>query len=264
MTSAGEMRARARQCLAERDVHRKLDSVRQLVRDGDALRIDTTRNFHPVPVGWPARPKLVPGSRVPKRGFASREGRAALMHAIAHIEFNAINLALDAVVRFAGMPERYYRDWLKVAHEEVYHFELVRAHLRHLGMEYGDLPAHGGLWEMCERTADDVLHRMAIVPRVLEARGLDVTPTIRQKLFAAGDANAANILSIILRDEVGHVATGSRWFRYLCDQRGHDPASRFQHLLRTHFPQGVHGPFNLEARQQAGFTSDELRQLTQG
>jgi len=185
-----------------------------------------------------------------------------MMHAIAQIEFNAVNLALDAVHRFADMPAEYYNDWMLVAAEEVYHFELIRAHLRHLGAEYGDYAAHGGLWEMCEKTAYDVLVRMALVPRVLEARGLDVTPGIQEKLRQAGDDNAASILDVILHDEIGHVAIGNRWYHYLCKQRGIDAIPHFLQLLDTHYPKGLFGPYNIDAREQAGFTKNEIELLT--
>jgi len=211
--------------------------------------------------GRPALPRLVPGARVAKRGVGSIAGRAVLIHAIVHIEFNAINLALDAAQRFAGMPQQYYLDWIRVAEEEAYHFELLRAHLRHLGAEYGDFDAHDSLWEMCERTAHDVLHRMALVPRVLEARGLDVTPGIREKLEQAGDDHASNILGIILSDEIGHVKIGNRWFHYCCDQRGLDAEQTFISLLQKYYPRGLFGPFNLEAREQAGFSKAELERL---
>jgi len=261
-----ELRQRAAACLRECNVDTKLQCVRRLTVDQPKLGInpDThlSANTETLMAGWPENPPRVPGSRVPKRGFASRQGRAALMHAIAHIEFNAINLALDAISRFAAMPKNYYTDWLQVAAEETYHFDLVRAHLRHLGADYGDFPAHSGLWDMCERTADDVLHRMALVPRVLEARGLDVTPGIRKKLIAAGDANAANILDIILRDEIGHVAIGSRWFCHLCKQRGCEPEATFLELLKRYFPKGLFGPFNLDARRQAGFSTTEIQWIT--
>ncbi len=257
-----ELRASARDCLLMDDVERKLAAVRELAAGG--WHLDACAAVAPVASpGRPSRPLLVRGSRVPRRGFAKRRSRAVLMHAIAHIEFNAINLALDAICRFAGMPADYYTDWLKVAEEEAYHFELVRAHLRHLGMEYGDCDAHGGLWDMCEKTSHDVLERMALVPRVLEARGLDVTPGIQKKLVDAGDEHAVSILDIILRDEVGHVAIGTRWFMYLCGQRGLEAAPVFERLLKQHFPKGLFGPFNLGARRQAGFTQAELRRMAQ-
>jgi len=213
--------------------------------------------------GRPERPLLVRAKHVPKRGFGTREGRAIMMHAIAHIEFNAINLALDAVQRFEGMPKQFYADWLKVAEEEAYHFELIRSHMRHLGADYGDYDAHDGLWEMCTKTAHDVMIRMALVPRVLEARGLDVTPGIQKKLTQVGDNNAVSLLDIILRDEIGHVEIGNRWFRHCCKEQNLKPESTFHKLLHEYYPKGLMGPFNLDARQQAGFSDYELELLSQ-
>jgi len=213
--------------------------------------------------GRPDRPHLVNPGSVPKRKLGSIEGRAALLHAIAHIEFNAINLALDAVQRFPDMPGDYYTDWLKVADEEALHFSMVREYLQALGFDYGDFPAHNGIWEMAESTEADVLDRMALVPRVLEARGLDVTPAMQQRLGNVGDRRAVDILDVIFQDEVGHVATGSRWFCFLCKQRNLEPLSTFQRLLKQYFPKGLVGPFNLEARERAGFSQSEIRWLTQ-
>jgi len=213
--------------------------------------------------GRPELPKLVRAKYLAKRGFGTEEGRAIMMHAIAHIEFNAINLALDAVQRFDGMPEQYYADWLRVADEEAYHFELIRAHMRQLGADYGDYDAHNGLWEMCEKTAHDVMIRMALVPRVLEARGLDVTPGIQKKLTQVGDHNAVSLLDIILRDEIGHVEIGNRWFRYCCKERELKPEAVFFELLHTYYPKGLMGPFNMGAREKAGFSEYEMGLLTQ-
>jgi len=260
-----ELRKAAGAALQCADVDKKLLQVRRLARmqREDGLPLD--RGASCMMAGEPGRPDkphLVRATQVARRSFVSIAGRASLMHAVAHIEFNAINLALDAVQRFAGMPESFYAEWLTVAEEEAYHFELIRAHLRHLGAEYGDFDAHGGLWHMCEKTAHDVLIRMALVPRVLEARGLDVTPGIQMKLGQAGDHHAVSLLDIILRDEIGHVAIGNRWFRYCCAQRNLDPLSTFIELLAEYYPQGLMGPYNMLAREQAGFTSDEMALLT--
>jgi len=260
-----ELRDGARCCLLIADVDEKLARVRDLSRSwqAGALMLDREWNSEPVnQPGRPEQPELIKASRVKRRGFGTLEGRAIMMHAIAHIEFNAINLALDAVQRFSGMPEEYYTDWLRVAAEEAYHFDLIRAHLRHLGADYGDYVAHGGLWEMCEKTAYDVLVRMALVPRVLEARGLDVTPGIQEKLRQAGDENAATILDIILHDEIGHVAIGNRWYHFLCKQRGLEPVPFFLELLDKHYPKGLFGPFNIDARERAGFSESEIALLT--
>ena len=208
--------------------------------------------------GRPARPLLVPASRVPARSTATAAGRAARLHSIAHIEYNAINLALDAIWRFPGLPVAYYQDWLQVAREEALHHELLARHLATLGVDYGDFDAHNGLWEMAERTRGDVLGRMALVPRTLEARGLDATPGIQARLAAAGDAVAANILEIILRDEIGHVAIGNRWYRQMCRERGCDPLRTYEELASRFRAPRLRGPFNLEARRRAGFDEAEI------
>jgi uncharacterized ferritin-like protein (DUF455 family) len=212
--------------------------------------------------GRPERPLLVPPLKLRARSMVTLEGRAAMIHALSHIEFNAINLALDAIWRFAGLPRDYYLDWLRVAAEEALHFSLLTAHLQTLGFRYGDFPAHNGLWEMAERTSDDVLARMALVPRTLEARGLDASPAVRAKLAQAGDQQAAAILDIILRDEIGHVAIGNRWFAWLCAGRGLEPIAAYADLATRYRAPQLHGPFNLEARRAAGFTAEELAALT--
>ena len=189
------------------------------------------------------------------------EGRAALIHALAHIELNAIDLALDIVWRFAGMPDLFYQQWLGVAKEEALHFQLLRDHLQSLGFEYGAFPAHNALWEMAEKTKHDLLARLALVPRTLEARGLDASPPIKAKLVGAGDLRAGAILDIILRDEIGHVAVGNHWFRMLCSQRGLDPVATYAELAEQHHAPRPRGPFNLDARRAAGFDEAEIAAL---
>jgi len=225
--------------------------------------IDTGAALEPVGTlpGRPPRPRLVPPSDLPRRSPFTREGRAALLHAVAHIEFNAINLALDAAWRWPGMPESYYRDWLRVAAEESLHFTLLQDHLATLGHAYGDFDAHDGLWEMCEKTAGDITARMALVPRTLEARGLDATPPMQARLAKAGDARAVEILEVILRDEVGHVAVGNRWYRWLCERDGLDPLVHHARLAARHGAPRPKPPFNLEARRAAGFTEGEIGAL---
>ena len=212
--------------------------------------------------GRPALPRLVAPKDVPRRSPATLEGRAALLHAVTHIEFNAINLALDAAWRFAGMPVQYYRDWLRVASEEALHFTLLREHLLAMGFDYGSFDAHDGLWLMTQRTAGDVTARMALVPRTLEARGLDATPPMQARLRQAGDPRAADILGVILRDEVGHVAIGNHWYRWLCERDGHDPVAHYAALALRHHAPRPHPPFNFEARRAAGFTDAEMDLLT--
>ncbi|BAN23566.1 ferritin-like domain-containing protein [Caballeronia insecticola] len=211
--------------------------------------------------GRPVRPPLVEPSSLKRRGMQSDAGRAVLLHALAHIEFNAINLALDAVWRFPAMPTDFYLDWLKVAAEEAHHFSLLTARLAEFGHVYGDFPAHDGLWEMAQRTRDDVLARMALVPRTLEARGLDASPPIRKRLAQAGDHASAAILDVILHDEIGHVLIGNRWFRFLCDAQGLDPHPTYERLAAQYHAPKLRGPFNFEARRDAGFDEAELRAL---
>ena len=211
--------------------------------------------------GRPALPRLVAADQVPRRSPFTLAGRAALLHAVAHIEFNAINLALDAVWRFAGLPGAYYRDWTRVAAEEAHHFQLLRAHLQGLGHDYGDFDAHDGLWRMTEATAGDPVARMALVPRTLEARGLDATPPMQDRLRRAGDHRAVAILDTILHDEIGHVAVGNRWYRWLCRRDGLDAEALYPELVQRHAAPRLRPPFNLEARRQAGFSAAELQAL---
>jgi uncharacterized ferritin-like protein (DUF455 family) len=211
--------------------------------------------------GRPPRPRLVHPRELPRRGFGSKEGLAAFIHAVAHIEFNAIDLAWDAAYRFRGLPSQFYADWVGVAHDEARHFAMLRERLQQLGYDYGDFDAHNGLWEMAEKTAHDGLARMALVPRVLEARGLDVTPGMIVKLRSLGDVTTADILKVILREEVAHVAAGSRWYRWYCGRAGVEPRSRFRELLREYAGGVLHGPFNTAARLEAGFDADELQSL---
>lgn len=212
--------------------------------------------------GRPPRPELVDGRRVPRRGIGSREGHAALLHAIAHIEFNAINLALDCVYRFRSMSADFHGDWLRVAVEEACHFGLVRARLQALGFDYGDFPAHDGLWTMACSTAHDLLARMALVPRVLEARGLDATPPIMARLKSIGDGDSVAVLEIILRDEIGHVAIGDRWFRSLCAGRGLEPEATYLALIESFGAPRPHPPLHRAARLAAGFSAAELDALS--
>lgn len=209
------------------------------------------------PPGRPVRPALVRPREVPARGLGSQEGRAALCHAVAHIEFNAINLALDAAWRFDAMPATYYADWISVAQDEARHFLMMRQRLNALGYDYGDFAAHNGLWESAEKTAHDVLVRMACVPRVLEARGLDVTPNMISRLREVGDLDTVAVLELILSEEVRHVEIGTRWFRYCCAQRGLDSVPTFRRLL-AEYNITLRPPFNHTARAQAGFVAEEL------
>ncbi|MFC4159291.1 ferritin-like domain-containing protein [Chitinimonas lacunae] len=238
----------------------KVQAVASLSLDNIIAPASVLQPLAKIP-GRPLLPELVNPSQLTKRTVSTIEGRAALIHALAHIEFNAINLALDAVWRFIQMPDDFYKDWMQVAREEAYHFTLLSDHLKTLGYEYGDFPAHNGLWEMAEKTKDDLLARLALVPRTLEARGLDASPQIRDKLLSVGDKEGAAILDIILRDEIGHVAIGNRWYRWLCEQRGLDPIATYAELAERYQAPKLRGPFNLEARRAAGFDEAELEAL---
>jgi uncharacterized ferritin-like protein (DUF455 family) len=258
----GELRAEALRLLAESNAQIKADSSMALKHRWEAGELSlgraaVLRSDAAIP-GRPTRPTLVSPRALERRPMNTVAGRAALIHALAHIEFNAINLALDAIWRFPDMPPEFYVDWLKVASEEALHFNLLNTHLSSLGFGYGDFNAHNSLWEMAEKTRENVLARMALVPRTLEARGLDATPAVRAKLAQAGDEAAAAILDIILRDEVGHVAIGNRWYGWLCQQQGAEPLSTYGELARQYKAPVLKGPFNLEARRAASFTEEEL------
>jgi uncharacterized ferritin-like protein (DUF455 family) len=257
--------ARAEHCLRLADPAAKLAATAQAARDFAAglLAVDTGAPL-PEPIaapGRPPQPRLVSPRELPRRGLGTVQGRLALLHAVAHIEFNAINLAWDAVYRFRGMPLEYYRDWIGVAADEARHFALLQARLVELGAAYGDFDAHDGLWEMAVKTADSCLARMALVPRVLEARGLDVTPGMIARLREVGDTASAEILDIILREEVAHVAAGSRWFAHCCVREGRDADATFATLIAEHVRGAIKGPFNVDARLAAGFSAAELARL---
>ncbi len=254
----------AYECLKENDPACKADAVVALAgawRRGE-LALDPRPEIPADDAaGRPERPELVAPRRLHKRRLGTVEGRAAMIHAIAHIEFNAINLALDALCRFQQMPRGYYDDWVRVAEEEAFHFGLVQQRLRDLGHAYGDFPAHDGLWELARQTAHDPLVRMALVPRVMEARGLDVTPGIMEKFRAVGDDETVAVLEIILRDEIGHVEAGSRWFHHLCEQRGLEPEATYFGLLSRYLHNRISCPLHRQARLQAGFSPAELEHL---
>lgn len=246
--------------LAERDPQAKCLRVAALSLPPDDFAVPAIAEDAARIPGRPERPALIHPRDVPHRGLGSVAGRVALLHAVAHIEFNAINLALDACWRFRGMPADYYRDWLSVAQDEARHFGMLSQRLAQLGAAYGDLPAHNGLWEAAEKTAADPLLRMALVPRVLEARGLDVTPGMIGRLTEVRDGDTVAILHVILEEEVRHVAIGTRWFEVLCAQRGLDPKPTFAKLLAEHRVR-VAPPLNRAARAQAGFGEAEMDAL---
>jgi uncharacterized ferritin-like protein (DUF455 family) len=272
---APELRAMALLALCCDDLDDKCDRVAELQQHAAELPLDTHAALQapgPLP-GRPARPRRVPPAEVPTRSPFTAEGHAALIHALCHIECNAINLALDAVWRFADMPVAYYHDWLRVAAEEAQHFGLLREHLQDLphpgrthGWDYGDFDAHDGLWLMCEQTAGDIVARMALVPRTLEARGLDATPLIQARLRQVGTPEAhqtIGLLDLIVRDEEGHVAIGNHWYGWLCREQGLEPLAHYRLLARRHQAPRLKPPFNTEARRRAGFSEAELAFLHQ-
>ncbi|MDE2300871.1 MAG: ferritin-like domain-containing protein [Burkholderiales bacterium] len=256
-------RQRALAILGLSDPIEKAAQARALFAGIDVQAIDPAPEYDaPTTLpGRPARPRLVAAKDVPTRSPSTLEGRAALLHAVTHIEFNAINLALDAVWRFAGMPTAYYVDWLRVASEEALHFTLLREHLLTLGSDYGAFDAHDGLWAMTQRTAHDITARMALVPRTLEARGLDATPPMQARLSQAGDLRAVAILDVILRDEIGHVAIGNHWYRWLRARDGHEPLAYYAELAARYQAPRPRPPFNDDARRRAGFDAAELAWL---
>lgn len=255
------LRESALMLLIEKDANRKAARTRQVNLDLDVGAHGVIDEPDGIP-GRPTRPELVPHTQVRQRSMSTTEGRAALIHALTHIELNAIDLALDLCWRFSSMPDDFYKQWMGVAREEALHFELLRDHLRSLGFDYGDFPAHNALWEMAAKTRHNMLARIALVPRTLEARGLDASPPIKAKLVSAGDKRAGEILDIILRDEIGHVAVGNHWYGVLCEQRQLDPIRTYADLAKQYGAPRLRGPFNLDARRAAGFTEAELTALS--
>jgi len=255
-----ELRADALAAALEPDPYCKCEAIHAILKE-PLLDVDVVFTE---PAGIPGRlgkPELVPPGKVGRRAMNTVEGRAVLIHALAHIELNAVNLAADIIWRFEGMPVQFYLDWLKVVKEEAYHFQLLVGHLRTQGFAYGDFPAHNSMWEMAEKTKSDLLARLALVPRTLEARGLDATPAVMAKLSQAGDQAAADILAIILRDEIGHVAIGNYWYKKLCAERGLDIMLTYAEMAHKYKAPPLRGPFNLAGRRAAGFDEDELLAL---
>ncbi len=258
---SNDLRIQALAILAKHSPKEKCEATSQLIGEEGELSREIVQAVLAEPSelpGRPAKPTMTAPNQARHRSMATLEGRAALVHSLAHIELNAVNLALDAIWRFPNMPAKYYLDWLSVAKDEARHFTLLEAHLKTLGFSYGDFTAHNGLWDMAESTKHDVLARMALVPRTLEARGLDASPQVRNKLVSAGDMKAADIVSIILNDEVGHVYIGNHWYNWLCQQRGLDPIQTFASLALKHKAPRMLSPLNLVARRAAGFSEEEL------
>ena len=254
----------AAECLFSGSIDVKLTVTQLAERLAAERRLVFISTGPPQPIGdtvFPARPETVEPSCLPRRGLSSLEGRIALLHSIAHIEFYAIHLAWDIVYRFRDMPESFYHDWIGVAADEALHFSMIRHRLRDFKTDYGDLPVHRGLWDIAELTADDLLARLALVPRTMEARGLDVTPGMIQKLQKINDTDSVAVLQRILHDEIGHVATGSHWFQSLCEAKSLDPEKTYIEYVRRLFSGKVRRPINRELRRRAGFTDSELDSL---
>lgn len=233
-------------------------------RRGDLPLMAAGDKTMPTRPARPAKPELLSHRDMPKRTFKGERGRFATLHALAHIELNAIDLAFDMAGRWADadMPRAFYDDWVKVGDEEAKHFLALQTRLAAMNGTYGDLPAHNGLWESAEETRHDLVARLAIVPMVLEARGLDVTPGMIEKLKEAGDHDSAAVLTMIYTDEQQHVAAGTRWYTYLCATHGLNAELTFHHLVRKHFRGLLKQPFNTEARENAGLSGNFYLPLT--
>jgi uncharacterized ferritin-like protein (DUF455 family) len=266
MPAMNSVFALAEVCLQSPDIEEKLAVTARAVRLGETNELDVRSPSQSLAIEetvFPERPELIAPHRLPRRNPASAAGAIALLHSVAHIEFVAIHLAWDILYRFRDMPKAFYGDWLQVAGEEALHFTLVRQRLRALGSDYGRLPAHRGLWDIAEETDGDLLARLALVPRYMEARGLDVTPGMIEKFHRSNDPASAAVLTRILNDEIGHVAIGTRWFHYVCNRRALAPEQTYFELLQRHLRGTVRGPFNIEARSAAGFSSHEIERLQQ-
>ena len=251
----------AADCLHNKEIDAKLANTLKAWSLHSQSRLSFGSETEPEPISatqFPDRPVLLEPQAMPRRKFTTSEGVCAFFHAIAHIEFVAIYLAWDILYRFREMPLKFYQDWLLVAYEESLHFAMIREHLNNIGAEYGDLPAHQGLWDVAEDTSDDLLARLALVPRYMEARGLDVTPAMIEKFSRLGDHQSVAILTRILNDEVGHVQLGSNWFNFVCRQRNLDAEQAYRQLLESRLKSKPKGPLNKELRKQAGFSDAEL------
>jgi uncharacterized ferritin-like protein (DUF455 family) len=251
----------AEQCLFDADIEQKLvitHHARQLLAE-NRLSLEDAGQILPIKdTVFPAKPQLLRPRDMPRRRLNSDAGKAAFFHALAHIEFVAIYLAWDIIYRYRDLPEQFYHDWLVIADEEAQHFSLIRQHLQQYGLDYGDLPAHGGLWSHAEDTAEDILARLAIVPRCMEARGLDVTPGMMEKLRLIDEQAGVEILQRIYQDEIGHVQCGSYWFNTLARQQGLQPEQKYKELILWYYQGKLKGPFNREVRIIAGFSHNEI------
>ncbi len=257
-----ELRAQCLKALAANDLNQKLNQVQAIYESFKSRQIkidsksDIKHAYH-LP-GAPSRPNIVPPRLVEKRSASTQQGKLIFIHALAHIEFSAINLALDIIWRFKNLPEQFYSDWLQIAYEEKTHFNLLNSYLKKFDLAYGSFNAHNSLWEMAERTSHDLIHRLALIPRTMEARGLDVTPPIIEKFKQQRDDDIAAILQIIYEEEIRHVSIGNIWYRWACDTQKLDPQETYKNLLVTYDIELNYQKLNKEARYKAGFLKEEL------
>lgn len=261
------LRGGATMAILSADLDEKTELAQETARRWRARRLSLRSPLDPeLPdrPGRPDKPLLVPPKATVKRSLHTLPGRIAMLHALAHIELNAVDLSLDIVARFTSepVPHSFFDGWMRVAFEEAKHFRMVRDRLRDLGADYGDMPAHEGLWQAAHSTRNDLTARLAVVPLILEARGLDVTPSLQEKMRETGDMESAEVLKVIYEDEKGHVAVGAKWFRFLCARERKDPAATFQQLVRANFRGALKAPFNDVARAEAGLTPSFYRSLT--
>jgi len=257
-----ELRAQCLKALAANDLNQKLNQVQAIYESFKSHQIkidsksDIKHTYH-LP-GAPSKPDIVAPRLVEKRSASTQQGKLIFIHALAHIEFSAINLALDIIWRFKNLPEQFYSDWLQIAYEEKTHFNLLNSYLKKFDLAYGSFNAHNSLWEMAERTSHDLIHRLALIPRTMEARGLDVTPSIIEKFKQQRDDDIAEILQIIYEEEIRHVSVGNIWYRWACDTQKLDPHETYKNLLVTYDIELNYQKLNKEARYKAGFLKEEL------
>lgn len=257
----------AHACLAEANLDKKLvlsEMNSKTILSGEVDIISTELNIDSIIPGRPKKPVLISPRDLPRRSLNIVEGRAAMIHSFAHIEFNAINLAWDLICRFQDMPNEFYIDWAQVAAEETKHFKLLQGLLDDAGYEYGDFPAHDGLWKIAEQTAHDLLLRLAVVPRIMEAKGLDVTPGLIERFRKIEDENTCAVLELILKEEIGHVNRGTKWYRYQCQQLNRSPDELFKEIAKEYLPSTNSKNINRQARLMAGFSQIELDYISAG
>lgn len=254
------------QCLTESDIDKKLSmsiNVVKKIKSDSVEYASKNLDFKNMMPGRPDKPELIKPQNVSRRNTHTEEGRAAMVHSFAHIEFNAINLAWDLICRFQDMPKEFYLDWTQVAGEEAKHFKLLRDYLNRRSYDYGSFPAHDGLWTIAEQTKHDILLRLAVVPRIMEARGLDVTPDLIERFRQAKDDDMVSILELILEEEIGHVMFGTKWYQFLCQRVGKDPEEKFMEIMSHYLPSSKTKKINKNARLQAGFSQTEINYLTE-